>query len=239
MAVCPMGIDTKIYYHKPLPDTHKIIFGAGGRLAHGGVRKGVIKVAETFLRAFPGVEDVELQLKVHHDCSVPEHPALLDPRVKLVKETYSERAMADWYHQLHSYVTMATGEGFGFMPLQAMACGRIVIANIAHGHAAYMKPHCVLETGYSLERAPDGLFAYKGYWYEPNEADVIKQMQFVYNQCRAVGVSPTLRRISDQAAYQASKFSWEVYEQRLTQLLQPYVLGGIDCTAMGQANVLR
>jgi glycosyltransferase involved in cell wall biosynthesis len=186
-------------------------------MSHGGVRKGVVQVAWAFHRAFPGGEDVRLQLKIHGDCEIEALPD--DPRITLRRESWNEHQMAEWFERLHVYVTMATAEGFGFMPLQAMACGRAVIGVIAHGHAEFMTPDTVLAVPAVMARAEESAgprWDYAGYWFPADEGAVIEQMRRCY---RASGRAEAWS-LGQRAAAHASQFTWDRYGEALVRVLE-------------------
>jgi glycosyltransferase involved in cell wall biosynthesis len=211
----PMGLDPEVFSPRSWP-SGPFTFGAGGRLSHGGVRKGVAQVAWAFHRAFPPEEEVRLQLKVHGDCDLQALPP--DPRITLLRESWNEERMARWFGGLHVYVTMAAAEGFGFMPLQAMACGRPVIAAIEHGHAEYMTPETVLEVPAGLTRAEleaGPRWEYAGYWFPPEEDAVIARMR----ECYAADPAE-LEALGLRAAAQAGWFTWDRYGDGLVAALR-------------------
>lgn len=207
----PLGINTNIFHETPYSRNPNFVFGTAGKTAHGGVRKGLSSVIIAFQEAFPHNQVVRLQLKVHEECDFDciSHP---DPRIKIIRATYNEAQMADWLSGLDCYVTMATGEGFGLIPLQAMAIGRPVIAAIAHGHAEYMTPNSIFPVKYDLELATER-WAYCGYWYQPNKLDVIAWM-------RHLAYFGDVENRRQSAADRAAKFSWGRYNESLLQVLQ-------------------
>jgi hypothetical protein len=65
--VCPLGVDSEVLTPSPLPEGPFTVLG-GGRVTHGGTRKGHGPLAEAFLLAFGDNPDVRLRLKVWPDC---------------------------------------------------------------------------------------------------------------------------------------------------------------------------
>jgi glycosyltransferase involved in cell wall biosynthesis len=210
---CPLAVDTTLYRYVK-PGNGPVTFGTGGRIAHGGLRKGLYEVYTAFDRAFPHEADVRLSVKVFPDCNFPE---IDDTRVTVIREAYSDAQMVDWYHSLTAYVSCATAEGFGLMPAQAMACGRPVIATQATGHAEYLDTTVGYPVRYDLMRAQDvspGNQYYDGYWYVPDLADTAKQMRNVYeNRTRA-------RQLGKNASERLQAFEWAGFGERLTAILR-------------------
>lgn len=211
---CPLAVDTDLYHYKK-PAEGPITFGTGGRLAHGGLRKGVREVYTAFRQAFPSNEDVRLSIKIFPDC---DFAPMQDPRVTVIREAYTDTQMAAWYHSLTAYVSCATAEGFGLMPAQAMACGRAVIATQATGHAEYLDDTVGYPVRYTLRRAEEvapGNGYYQGYWYMPDLRDVAYQMRYVYSDLKEA-----FFRGAFAASELASCFGWEQFGDRLTAILR-------------------
>lgn len=211
---CPLGIDTDIFCQNHSDFPERITFGAGGRMAHGGLRKGIWEVYEAFRRAFPTEKDVALSVKVFPDC---DFPPVDDPRVTVIREAYTDPQMAGWYRSLTCYVSAAAAEGFGLMPLQAMACGRPCLMTQATGHAEYFTAYEGWPVRYDLKRAEDvapGNPYYTGYWYMPDLDDMARQMRAVYENEREARIRGAF------AAARASRFSWGEMAARLVGIMQ-------------------
>lgn len=184
IRVVPLGIDPAIW--KPRPHWHErkeevngapaeCIFGAAGRLAHGGMRKGVNEVIEMFQTAFPTERDVMLKVKSFPDCKVECE----DIRVRINTDFLTEPQLADWFASLDCFVSAAKGEGWGLHPHQAMAIGRPVIAPLFGGLTQFMHRDNCLPVKYTLAEAR-GLYAGSGHWCEPWSSDIINKMKWVY-----------------------------------------------------------
>lgn len=211
-----LGINADIFKLHRFTNKDGIVFGAGGRIAHGGIRKGIEEVIFSFIKAFPVEKDVELRIKVWPDCKVSNYK---DSRIKLYRSPMKENELADWYSDLDVFISMSTSEGFGLMPLQAMGCGRPVIACIAHGHAEYLDKSISFPLEYDLVRsdevAPNNGF-YKGLWFQPKQDSAVDCMRFCYNN-----YSEVVKR-GYMSAEVAKKFSWQVYGERLANVLEEF-----------------
>ncbi len=208
------GYDPSIFGYRPWKETGPITFGCGGRLAHGGCRKGVEDVVRAFLKAFPKSQDVRLEIKLHEDCE-PNSEIPKDPRIKEIRETWCEEEMAVWYESLHCYVTMAKGEGFGLMPFQAAVCGRPTIGSLAHGHLEYLNSNNCFPARYTLEEAQSG-YNYEGLWYPPSVSHVADLMQ-------EVAEDSGLSRAKEQgliASQDTQHMTWDLYGTRLIHTLK-------------------
>ncbi len=126
IEVVPLGINQDVFRYRPFngefPEV--LTFGAAGRMAHGGVRKGINEVIAAFLAAFPKkIKDVRLRVKCFPDCPVSK---VKDPRIEIVQACLSDAQLADWFGSLNCFVSAARAEGWGLMQHQSMSMGRPV-----------------------------------------------------------------------------------------------------------------
>lgn len=160
ISVVPLGVDTQVYKPSPTPAQRKWPhFGAAGRLAHGGKRKGIEDVIEAFKLAFPNKEPVQLRLKLFDDCYVPTFD---DERISAITHTYSDKEMVMLYHNLDCFISLARGEGWGLHVQEALACGTPVIAP-AYSGLADIVPTSPLP--WTQVPATEG---YLGHWCQPD-----------------------------------------------------------------------
>lgn len=126
ISVIPLGISPEIFnYVPPRPEDGRFIIGIAGRVSHGANRKGIRRAIDLFLKAFPDQKDVELHVKVHPDCDIGK---VDDPRIKVTREHLPWHKVRKWLADLDVFLSLARVEGFGLWQLQALACGRPVIA---------------------------------------------------------------------------------------------------------------
>lgn len=172
--VVPLGINPDIFHYKPVKNIVPTTFSAAGRTAHGRDRKGMDGVMRAFLAAFPYDKNVQLRLKCHPDCNVPDAK---DSRVVVVRQQFSEAQVADFLAKSHCFVSAATAEGWGLWQHQAMAIGRPVIAAIYGGLTEFMSP----ENAYPVEfqEAPSSE-NFGGLWARPDLMTMIDQMRAVH-----------------------------------------------------------
>lgn len=90
-------------------------------------RKGAQLAFEAFKAAFGDSTDVELTIKAHKFSTVRTGKGISfgEPRgnVKIIKTFYDESDLIGLYHNHHVMVYPSYGEGFGLIPLQALATG--------------------------------------------------------------------------------------------------------------------
>lgn len=111
-------------------------------------RKGVRETVEAFGKAFVGRTDVALVLK-----NVPEHWSQFEkdeihrlmngkpdfPPVGIINEVLSKYQVAALLRSVDCFVNAHHREGFGLMPLQAMACGTPCLVTDYHGPTQYAR----------------------------------------------------------------------------------------------------
>lgn len=176
--IVPLGVNPETFRYRPMPPDFPAIvrFGAAGRMAHGGIRKGMNEVVEAFSKAFPHQENVRLEVKGFPDCGLVETS---DPRITIHREYWPDERLADWYASLTCFVSAAKGEGWGLMQHQAMSVGRPIISIRWSGVAEFFRDDLGYPLDFKLESAQ---FAYEGqgHWAVPTEASLIEQMRAVY-----------------------------------------------------------
>lgn len=209
IVVCPLGYDSSFFSPKPLP-VGPICFGAAGRPKNGASRKGIEASINAFLTAFPEDPDVRLKVKVFADDTIGDF--VPDPRVLVTKARLSESEVADWYGTISCFINLSRGEGFGLMPLEAMACGRPVISPSYGGLTEYFSPSASNPHGIAIphEEIPAGDHCEgNGEWCEPSFVDMVNAM-------RAVKRDGSIEGMSEAAVAQANPFTiqetiWKFY----------------------------
>lgn len=212
MRKVQLGINTDLFRYRAVMPSEKpiCVFGAAGRLAHGGVRKGVNQVIDLFYRAFPEERDVELHIKAFPDCDIKK---VRDPRVKVTAAYLSEEAMSNWYTNLSAFVSCARAEGWGLMQHQAMATGVPLISSYFGGVTEFFKP----ELGYVVPHKlvpGEGAYSLCGHWAEPDEEAIIEAMRTVYNDRWGAWEK------GSKAAEAVAHLSWDRSNRQLAEVLK-------------------
>lgn len=215
ISVSQLGIDTSVYHFLPKPTEGLCVFGSGGRLTAGGIRKNIADMPKIFADAFPSQKDVRLSLKMFPD---EQTVVTYDPRVEVVTQFLSPKAMAQWYARLTTYVSVSNSEGWGLMPHQAMAVGRPAIAPRFGGMREYFDESVGYPVDFRLIPC-GGIYAQDefsagGFWAEINRDDLIDRMRWVYNNQDKVA------ELGKIASERAMKFSWLAAHRRLEQILK-------------------
>lgn len=178
IQVVPLFVDHTVFKPTPLPASDIVVFGSAGRMAHGGVRKGLGFVLEAFQKAFPKrkYRDVRLRLKLWPDCPFN---ASDDFRIDVTKAYMPPERLCDWFRSLHVYVSGSTAEGWGLFPCQALACGRPVMAAQFAGHAEFFDGTVGYPVEYRLGPA-QGLYTDLGHWADLDFDSAVDTFRKIY-----------------------------------------------------------
>lgn len=215
ISISQLGIDTNVYHPMPKPMEGFCVFGSGGRLTAGGIRKNIADMPQIFADAFPSQKDVRLSLKTFPDEAAPESR---DPRVEIIRQFLSPAAMAHWYSQLTTYVSVSNSEGWGLMPHQAMAVGRPALAPRFGGMREYFDDSVGYPVDFKLVPC-GGIYAQDefsagGFWAQIDRDDLIDKMRWVYNNQDKVA------QMGKIASERAMKYSWTAAHRRLEKVLK-------------------
>lgn len=199
ISVVPFGVDSRVY-HPDAPDWSIVetadwnwtptegtfLFLVAGMLNE---RKGVDVALEAFEQAFDPREPVALLVKNSvrdSGTSQIDTVAMKSGRGKvgLIERHLDERSMSRLLSTADCFVNCHHREGFGLMPLQAMACGTIPIItawdgplSYANNHNSILVPPSRIVKTTSILGVRDGID-----WAELDPSDVARAMQQAYRK---------------------------------------------------------
>jgi glycosyltransferase involved in cell wall biosynthesis len=184
-----------------------------GMLEAGGSRKGFAEGVAAFLRAFDGVDDVELVIKVWPGC-VQHMPSLpMDRRIRVIGASMPMPELVALYQSADVFLSPSYGEGWNLPLLEAMACGVPVVATAATAHGAFH----TFDTGYVVKhrREPaQGYYAGHGDWFPPDVEHLATLLRHAYDV-------PTLRRdLGNAAVERARGLTWSNAARTLAGILR-------------------
>lgn len=199
----PLGVDTE--WWKPIQrNTNEVFrFQAAGSLWR---RKGIDKVVEAFNKL--KLKEAELHIKAApHASDVPS--GQLGDRVFLHRQWMDKEDQRNWFNSADCFVAPARGEGFGLIPLQAIALGIPTIVSDSSGQAQFAH----LATSVVSSRKEKCFMG--GRWDEPDLDHLIELMRFHYDNRDSLSAEARAR------AVEATKFSWAKASRRLADHLPP------------------
>ena len=200
VSYCPLGVDHKFW--KPMPKPDGVFrFQGGGSLWH---RKGM----DVLVNAFNALKlpDAELHIKAApHAQDVPSRN--LGDKVFLNRTWMSPIEQRGWYSKADCFVAPARGEGFGLMPLQAIASGIPTIVSDSTGQAQFAHlAFGVVPCGKSKAETT-------GLWDEPNQKVLEELMMEAYRNRGSIKQT-AIARIPETKV-----FSWSNATRRLLSLI--------------------
>lgn len=183
ICVYPHGVD-KIWTPKKRKPVGKLRFLHVGEPAP---RKSGQMVLDVFMETFGKSTDVELVMKAHNINttrvydrygSIVSTPDKL-PNVKLISREYSSEEMVSLFHMNHVLVYPSWGEGFGFIPAQALATGMPTICTTEWApYRDYLTP-LAIKGDYVQSPWPK---MHPGEVIQPDEQSLHEQMLKAYNE---------------------------------------------------------
>lgn len=197
----PLGVDTEWWSPLPRPESKAFRFHAAGSLWQ---RKGLDKVVEAFNKL--NLPDAELHIKAApHAMDVPSGD--LGKNVFLHRQWMDREQQRDWFNLADCFVAPARGEGFGLIPLQAIALGIPTIVSKSSGQEQFSH----LATSIVSSRKEHCFMG--GRWDEPNLDHLVQLMKLHYNH------RESLMADARERAHLASEFSWSKAAKKLTDHL--------------------
>ncbi len=204
VRVVPLGVDRKVWFPRERPGGDVFRFAAGGSLWR---RKGLDIVVEAFNRL--KLHNAELHIKAApHARDTPTKP--LGNNIFLHREWMTLDQQVGWFNEADCYVAVSRGEGFGLMPLQAIALGVPNIVSLTTGQTQFAGL-ATYQISCAKSRADT-----TGMWDEPDLGEVMDAMLDAYRNRERNNV--VARK---QAAY-TSNWTWS---KAVKQLLQAVPTG--------------
>lgn len=200
VSAVPLGVDTG-FWSPGVDPSGPFKFIAGGSLWE---RKGLDLVVKAFDRL--RLPDAVLEIKAApHASDVPSRD--LGVNVSLLRSWMSKDAQRDWFRSGHVYVAPARGEGFGLMPLQAIAAGIPTILTATSGQAQFAH----LATGVVSHRKVGSSAG--GRWDEADVDDLAGLMLDHYRRWSHY------REVALHNSQMVEQFSWGEASRKLIEAL--------------------
>lgn len=153
-------------------------------------RKDGQLVVDTFIKLFGNNPDYQLTIKAHGSHTIRIYhngeftvPEKVYKNIKVITQEYTVQELVNLHHSHHALVYPTWGEGFGFIPLQALATGMPVISTYDWAHYKdYIGPLKLKSrlTNAEVEGVPKAVGdPHIGQFYKPNAAHLEDLMVFV------------------------------------------------------------
>jgi glycosyltransferase involved in cell wall biosynthesis len=201
VSYCPLGVNHKFWYPMDTKNDGVFRFQGGGSLWH---RKGL----DVLVKAFNALNlpDAELHIKAApHAQDVPSQN--LGDKVFLDRTWMSPIEQRDWYNKADCFVAPTRGEGFGLMPLQAIASGIPTIVSDSTGQAQFAHlAFGVVPCGKSKAETV-------GLWDEPNQK-ILEELMMEAYQNRG-----TIKQAAVARVPETKVFSWSNATRKLLSLI--------------------
>lgn len=221
--VVPLGVSDAFTTYRSPTDPRPFVFACAGRLRNGVERKGLLRVIQHFIEAFPDHPDVRLRVKCFPDCRVPNYD---DPRIEVTRAILREEQMVDWLAACHCFVNLANG-GWELFPHQAMAIGRPVISLAFGGMTEYFHHGNGFVVPHQLVEAKEG---WVGLW-------AIEESKTMQETLRDLAAKPELAAAMGHIAHESVKdMTWSKHCAGIETILRGHMLP--DVTTFGLITVV-
>lgn len=179
-------------------------------MSHGPQRKGIEKIIECFLKAFPNGEEALLNVKLHPMQALRYFE---DKRVCVVDAFWTEQEYARRLAtRCQCFVNVAT-EGFGLCPLEASRLGRPTITIGYGGVAQYLHEGNALIVSHRIVPAKDA-WTGLGNWAEADDESVIEAMRYAFNHPRE------MQELGWKAAHSVRELTWDNHVRKLAEIVR-------------------
>lgn len=205
VSVVPLGVNIDYWKPTPRPENSRFRFHAGGSM---WLRKGLDVVVKAFEKA--GV-DAELHIKVPLERFVPQRT--WPSNIIIHTGWMTKQEQFDWFNQADCFIGASRGEGFGLMPLQAMAMGIPTIVTPTSGQAQYADLASVVIPVMSQECAAYEIINFEGCWDEPDVDALVEALREV------CGASDSYKAVALNRVSRVAEYSWDRSCRKLIDVL--------------------
>lgn len=152
-------------------------------------RKNAQMVVDAFLELFEGKDEYRLVLKYNKFCNAEIYmenqlvPAHYHPQIIGMSEQLNTDELVRLYHKSHCLIYPTMGEGFGMIPLEAMATGLPTIVTNATGCKDFAHFGIPLESSFIKAEWNNQIYnTDTGDWASPNFEQLLNLMENVVDE---------------------------------------------------------
>jgi glycosyltransferase involved in cell wall biosynthesis len=205
VSVVPLGVNVDYWKPTPRPANNRFRFHAGGSM---WLRKGLDVVVKAF--ELSGV-DAELHIKVPMKRFVPDRE--WPSNIIIHTGWMSKEEQFDWFNQADCFIAASRGEGFGLMPLQAMAMGIPTIVTPTSGQAQFSDLASVVVPVTSQNCSGYEIDSFAGCWDEPDVDALVEALRGV------CGASDMYKAEALGRVREVARYSWDKSCRKLIDVL--------------------
>ena len=196
-----LGINPDHWQYRDPPEVGaEFVFMTAGQ----GLRKGIDIAVHAFSTVFggfvPSADSPRPVLVVKDRYRMKE---VRGEGIREISGTVAPEVEIALYGTANCFLGLARGEGFGLMPLQAMAQGTPTILADAHGYHEFAEL-ASQTVSCGMSKAEPFIFGDADQWWEPNFEEVCEAMWDMY-----VNYDAYLPRAKESAEYIAENLTWE------------------------------
>jgi glycosyltransferase involved in cell wall biosynthesis len=174
----PLGVDGDFYCYQ------RRSFKKGNddfRVLHSSTsiydgRKGAVEAYQAFLKAFGNQRDVRLVFRTRFG-----NLDITDSRIEYLTGSITEEEKRDILYGSHTLLYPSHGEGFGLIPLEAIASGLPTICSANSAMLDYQDLYYPVECSPSPSRISTAFqVSSSGVWWKPDVAIAAKRLRYIY-----------------------------------------------------------
>lgn len=207
IAVCPLGIDPKVFKPSNRKRTRLLKIGcAGGLYDSIQDRKGLDLAVHAFRQAFEHRPEVSLEIKTFPGQTLESHLS----NIRILARHLSESELVAWFQSLDLFLCTSSGGGWEFMLHQALACGVPAIAPKHGGIAEYFNETAIMALPF--KSVPAG-GPYEGTWAQIDADVLVEALKTAKTKEHALQTGSTVAR------QVACRFTWDRSNRTLEKIL--------------------
>jgi len=214
VRMVPHGVDLEVFKPKEMPHP-KFTFFANKGFTNMEDRGGIQYLIRAYAEEFDG-KDTELLIKINPAYGVPDiksmFPDLERPDIRFIGDNLHFKDIAQLYNLSDVFVSPTRSEAFNLPCLEALACGKPVIATNFGGQTDFVDKECGWLIDYDLVEVEHEL-EYEGVkWATPKHEDLKKALRFAKENpeiCKAM---------KERCLGMAKEYTWDRTAKIITGL---------------------